>query len=270
MSSSTSPEATPQSPKQAPPSPDYVHGPEYPEYLATPNDKIPVEDQPLPADASPIALSPDYEVEEEESSEDDDEEEEEASKEDDEVEEDHLASADSILPAIDSVPSAKKTELFETNESAATPPPPRSSRIIVPLSSTSLCRAQKTVKPHPPMAASTKVLIVESDILEVDMPSQKRLCLTAPTHRFEVGESSTDRQTRHTLARRVDYRFIDTLDASIRASKGRVMTAVEEAWSCSEDRSMALEALIRTQEARITALEAQITTLQTQHSRMEW
>ncbi|GKB77436.1 hypothetical protein Tco_0944331 [Tanacetum coccineum] len=85
-------------------------------------------------------------------------------------------------------------------------------------------------------------------------------------------------------------RFIDTLDASIRASKGRVLTTVEEVndrvidlaatqrqdahkiyvWSRSKDRSMALEALIRAQEAHTTALEAQVGTLQTQHDRMEW
>ncbi|GKD08815.1 hypothetical protein Tco_1188500, partial [Tanacetum coccineum] len=41
-------------------------------------------------------------------------------------------------------------------------------------------------------------------------------------------------------------------------------------WSRSENRSTALEALIRAQEARITALEAQIMTLQTQHGQMEW
>ncbi|GJY55038.1 hypothetical protein Tco_0446702 [Tanacetum coccineum] len=118
-----------------------------------------------------------------------------------------------------------------------------------------------------------------SDIPEADMPSRKRLCLTAPASRFEVGESSTATATRqigHTLACRVDYGCIDTLDVSIRASEGRVMTTVEEAvyarhaWSCLEDRSTALKALIRAQEARITALEARITTLQIQHGRMEW
>ncbi|GJW95248.1 retrovirus-related pol polyprotein from transposon TNT 1-94 [Tanacetum coccineum] len=63
------------------------------------------------------------------------------------------------------------------------------------------------------------------------MPSWKRLCLITPASRFEVGESSTAaaaRQTRHTLAYRVDYGFIDTVDASIRASEGRAMIAVEE------------------------------------------
>ncbi|GKE62059.1 hypothetical protein Tco_1512426 [Tanacetum coccineum] len=65
-------EAATQSPEQAPPSPDYVlglehppspdyiPGPEYLEYVALADDEILVEDQPLPADASPTALSPGY------------------------------------------------------------------------------------------------------------------------------------------------------------------------------------------------------------------
>ncbi|GKG41599.1 hypothetical protein Tco_0473350, partial [Tanacetum coccineum] len=46
-----------------PPSPvevPYVLKPEYPEYLAPSDAKAPLEDQPLPIDASPIALSPGY------------------------------------------------------------------------------------------------------------------------------------------------------------------------------------------------------------------
>ncbi|GJT92609.1 hypothetical protein Tco_1081454, partial [Tanacetum coccineum] len=58
-----------------PPSPDYVPGPEhppspvevpyvpepeYPEYLAPSDAEAPLEDQPLPIDASPTALSPGY------------------------------------------------------------------------------------------------------------------------------------------------------------------------------------------------------------------
>ncbi|GJU28618.1 hypothetical protein Tco_1167239 [Tanacetum coccineum] len=53
-------EAASQSPEQAPPSPDYVHGPEYLEYLASSDNEIQVEDQLLPVDASPTALSPGY------------------------------------------------------------------------------------------------------------------------------------------------------------------------------------------------------------------
>nr|GFB29489.1 hypothetical protein [Tanacetum cinerariifolium] len=46
-----------------PPSPieiPYVPEPEYPEYLAPSDDEAPLEDKPLPADASPITASPDY------------------------------------------------------------------------------------------------------------------------------------------------------------------------------------------------------------------
>nr|GFA55161.1 hypothetical protein [Tanacetum cinerariifolium] len=46
-----------------PPSPikiPYVPEPEYPKYLEPSDDEAPLEDQPLPADASPIAASPDY------------------------------------------------------------------------------------------------------------------------------------------------------------------------------------------------------------------
>ncbi|GJW91584.1 putative reverse transcriptase domain-containing protein [Tanacetum coccineum] len=69
------------------------------------------------------------------------------------------------------------------------------------------------------------------DIPETNMSFRKRLCLTTPASRFEVEESLTvdvARQTGPTLARRVDYEFIDTMDAIIRASESRVMTAVEE------------------------------------------
>ncbi|GKE65415.1 hypothetical protein Tco_1519576, partial [Tanacetum coccineum] len=126
--------------EQAPQSPDYVPGPEYLEYLAPSDDEIPVEDQPLPFDALPTALSPGYvadsdpleedpeedptdyladegddDDEEEKSSEDDDDkDEEEASEEDEDEEEEHLALADSAaLPAIDPVPAAKETEPFK-------------------------------------------------------------------------------------------------------------------------------------------------------------
>nr|GEY74974.1 hypothetical protein [Tanacetum cinerariifolium] len=146
-------EEAPQSSEQAPSSRDYVLGPEYPEYVAPSDDEIPIEDQPLPADASPIALSLSYvadfdpleedshddpeedpadypaderdeEEEEEESSKDDDDEEE-AFEEDEDEEEEHLALADSaVLPVIDPVPSTEETGPFEIDESAATPPPP--------------------------------------------------------------------------------------------------------------------------------------------------
>ncbi|GKD31099.1 hypothetical protein Tco_1241877, partial [Tanacetum coccineum] len=38
----------------------YIPEPEYPEYLAPSDAEVPLEDQPLPTDASPTALSPGY------------------------------------------------------------------------------------------------------------------------------------------------------------------------------------------------------------------
>ncbi|GJT91064.1 hypothetical protein Tco_1079909 [Tanacetum coccineum] len=139
-------------PEQAPPSPDYVPGPEHAD------DEIVAEDQPYAEDASPTAQSPDYVSEsdpEADPEEDDDEDpeedlvdypadggddgddEDEPSEEDedddvdieadeDEEEEEHPAPADSVvvaLPTTDQAPSAEETEPFETDESAATPPP---------------------------------------------------------------------------------------------------------------------------------------------------
>nr|GFA03725.1 hypothetical protein [Tanacetum cinerariifolium] len=45
---------------EAPPSPDYIPGPEYPEYLPPADDVLPAEEQPLPAAVSPTAESPGY------------------------------------------------------------------------------------------------------------------------------------------------------------------------------------------------------------------
>ncbi|GJS81389.1 hypothetical protein Tco_0747930 [Tanacetum coccineum] len=174
-----------------PPSPieiPYVPEPEYPEYLVPSEDEAPMEDQPLPADASPVALSPGYvpDSDPEEDSEeehadypadggdgddepsgddtddddaDDDDEEPFEDEEDDEEEEEHLAPADSsVIPVVDPVPSAGDTEVFETNESAPTPRPPQ---IRIPFAQTRLRRARKTVRPEPPMSASMEARIAE-------------------------------------------------------------------------------------------------------------
>nr|GEV47921.1 hypothetical protein [Tanacetum cinerariifolium] len=103
---------------QAPPSPDYIPGPEEPEqapplpyYIPGPehvDDEIVAEDQPYAEDASPIAQLPEY-----------------VPESDEEEEEEHPAPADSVvvaLTAADQAPSAEETEPFETDESPATPP----------------------------------------------------------------------------------------------------------------------------------------------------
>ncbi|GKC44358.1 hypothetical protein Tco_1062080, partial [Tanacetum coccineum] len=155
---------------QAPPSPDYVPGPEYPpspdfvpepvypEFMPPEDEVLPAEEQPLPAAVSPTADSPGY-VPESDPEEDDDEDPEEdpadggddgddedESSDDDEdedvdiegdEEEEHPAPADSTavaLPAVDHAPSAEETEPFETDESAATPPPHPAYRVTARIS----------------------------------------------------------------------------------------------------------------------------------------
>nr|GEX25319.1 hypothetical protein [Tanacetum cinerariifolium] len=153
-----------------PPSPvkiPYVPEPEYPEYLVPSDVEAPLDDQPLPANASPTAASPGYMADsdldedpeedpkddhadyladggngDDEPSDDDndatDEEDEEPfeDEEDDEEEEEHLALADSsVVPIVDPIPSAGDTEAFKTNESV---PTPRSPHTIIPFSQTRL------------------------------------------------------------------------------------------------------------------------------------
>ncbi|GKA45568.1 reverse transcriptase domain-containing protein [Tanacetum coccineum] len=154
----------PEEPEQAPPSPDYVPG------LDHTDDEIVAEDQPYAKDASPTAQSPNYVLEsdlEADPEEDDDEDPEEdpvdypadggddgddedepseddedddmdiEADDDEEEEEEHLAPTDSMvvaLPAADQAPSAEETKPFETNESAATPPPHPAYRVTTRIS----------------------------------------------------------------------------------------------------------------------------------------
>ncbi|GJZ49762.1 putative reverse transcriptase domain-containing protein [Tanacetum coccineum] len=171
-----------------PPSPvevPYVPEPEYPEYLVPSDAKAPLEEQPLPADASPTALSPgfmadsdlnkdpeedhadypadggdgDDEPSDDDDDDTDDEDEEPFEDKDNDEEEEHLALADSsAVPVVDPVPSTRDTEAFETNESA---PTPRSPQTKAPFAQTHLCRARKTVRLEPPMSPSMEARIAE-------------------------------------------------------------------------------------------------------------
>ncbi|GKD16718.1 hypothetical protein Tco_1205876, partial [Tanacetum coccineum] len=138
-----------------PPSPvdvPYVSEPEYLEYLAPSNAEAPLEDQTLPANALPTALSlgyvadfdpnkdteedhTDYPVDggdgdDEPSDNDDDDTDDEddepfKDEDDDEEEEEHLAPANSsAIPVVDHVPLVGDTEAFETDESTPTPRSP--------------------------------------------------------------------------------------------------------------------------------------------------
>ncbi|GJV52494.1 putative reverse transcriptase domain-containing protein [Tanacetum coccineum] len=234
----------------------YVPEPDYPEYLAPSDDDIP--DKEDPADY----LADGGDNDDDSSVDDDDDDDDDKEEDEDEEEEEHLAPADSTVvapPAVDHVPSTKETEPFETDESAATPPLP------------------------PAYHTTSRIWHTE-----VDMPLQKRLLLTAPTPRFEVGESSvaTARQPGSTMAHRVDYSFIDNVDASIRDTERRTMAAIEaqedraavrteieilrrERLPYEQESSETRQALARS-EAHNRALEARIAVLETQAYHHEW
>ncbi|GJX41676.1 hypothetical protein Tco_0256666 [Tanacetum coccineum] len=169
--------------------------------------------------------------------------------EDDNEEEEHLAPADSTaVPITDPVPSAEDTEALETDEAAPTPvplpseaeverllalpipppfprtplpqipspplPPPLSSLHLPPLIPTSLPLPLSLL---PPLPASLFIPPVDrrEDTPEAVLSPHKRLCLTAPALRYEMGESLTA-APRPTGGHRADYRFIGTMDAEVR------------------------------------------------------
>ncbi|GKG30885.1 hypothetical protein Tco_0423373, partial [Tanacetum coccineum] len=132
-----------------PPSPvevPYVPEPEYLEYLAPSDAEAPFEDQPLPINTSPTALSlgyvadfdpeedpeedhVDYPVDRGDDDDDDDTDDEDEEpfedEDDDKEEEEHLALADSsVVHVVDPVPSVGDTKAFETDKSAPTPRSP--------------------------------------------------------------------------------------------------------------------------------------------------
>ncbi|GJX00256.1 reverse transcriptase domain-containing protein [Tanacetum coccineum] len=315
-----------------PPSPDYVSGPEHP----------PSPDQPLPADASPTALSPGYvadsdpkedwekdhadypadggdgddEPSDDDDDDTDDEDEDPFEDEDDEEEEERLAPADSsAIPVVDPVPSARDTEAFETDEAAPTPiPSPRrhTARMSVrpqtpiplpseadverlltlpipppsPLSPWSSPLPQITSPPLPPPPSPSSLHLPphvptslplpssplpplpaslfipplvdrREDIPEAELPPHKRLCLTAPTSRYKVGESSTT-APRPTRGHRADYGFIGTMDAKIRHQRAEeVGYGIRDVWV---DSTEAVEEVAPTTleevNARVTELAA--------------
>ncbi|GKC03891.1 putative reverse transcriptase domain-containing protein [Tanacetum coccineum] len=196
-----------------------------------------------------------------------DEEDEESFKDDEEEEPLALSnSALHVLDSVLSSKETEPFETEES--AATPPPPPTSSHHIILFSQTRIRRACISIRPHSPPSSSVEARIAEyidaptspspppssllplssplplipsppfplpspdrrGTILEADMPPQKRARFTIPSHRFKIGESSTAdaRQTGLTLTRSVDYGFIDTLDAIIRATDKRVMNALEE------------------------------------------
>ncbi|GJZ27849.1 hypothetical protein Tco_0572496 [Tanacetum coccineum] len=92
----------------------------------------------------------------------------------------------------------------------------------------STAAASPVVDPVPSAEATEPFKTDESAV--TPPPPPHRLLLTAPTPRFEVGESSAAAATRQSgsiMACGVDYRFVDTVDATVQASERRNMAAID-------------------------------------------
>nr|GEV49996.1 hypothetical protein [Tanacetum cinerariifolium] len=202
--------------RMAPPSSNYVPGPEHPpltnyvpspeylKYLVPSDNDIPIEDLPLPTDALPMALSPGYiadsdpKEDPDEDPQDDpevdpadypaiggDEEEEESFGDDADDKEEHLALADSSAISIDEpVPSAEEIEPFETDNCCYT-------TIIITTTIFTYSIIISTPQiPSPPLPLPSPPLLLPAtgrrkDVPEADVPPQKGLCLTALAPRFK-------------------------------------------------------------------------------------
>ncbi|GJS84176.1 hypothetical protein Tco_0750717 [Tanacetum coccineum] len=101
------------------------------------------------------------------------------------------------------------------------------------------------------------------DILEAELPPHKRLCLTTPASRYEVGESSTA-VPRPTGGRRVDYGFVGTLDAKARRQRAETVGyGIRDTWvdpreATKEIAPVTLEG-VNTRVTELTAVQEQDT-----------
>ncbi|GKD21477.1 hypothetical protein Tco_1223180 [Tanacetum coccineum] len=197
-----------------------------------------------------------------------------------------------------------ETEPFEENETAATPPPPRSPQTRVLFSQTRLRRAQKTVRPEPPMPASMEARIAEH--VTAPIPPTSPTYDQAPLgHRAAMIPESSAATVAG--APRGQYDFVDVVEArqglirspdhdartiaraadraedvgyvrALQASEHRMMTAIEKvnlrisyqaqrSDDCLRDR---VRQAYLSFEAQNRALLARLETLETHISRMEW
>ncbi|GKD56949.1 putative reverse transcriptase domain-containing protein [Tanacetum coccineum] len=192
------PEVAPQSPEQAPLSP--VPAPDSPGYIV---DSKPVEDD---SEENPEMDPIDYPF--------------------DEQEEEPSASTDPASHVPDYVLSSEETEPFEADESAATQPPPISLHTAC-IAEYAAASTPPSPPPSPlsplssplPMIPSSPLLLpspTRRDIIpKAYMPLRKRARFTAPSKRFEIGESSAvaaARQPEPTLARGTELDFMTALE----------------------------------------------------------
>ncbi|GJT20483.1 hypothetical protein Tco_0890420 [Tanacetum coccineum] len=248
-----------------------------------PNDDLEVDPADYPIDEG--------DEEEEQSSRDDadDKDEEEASVEedDDEEEEEHLAPADTFAIPIDDIvpltPMAAATEALITAVVAALP---SSSPPLSPLTPLSSLLPQNPSLPLPlpspplPLPAPSSPFLLPAtdcreDVPEAKVSPQKRLYLTTPAPRFEVGYGGESTTTLEELSQRVTD-LAATLARDTHEMRCHLHTAMllekearhaRQAWSHAMYYNRAVHAELLEYRAEVKALHEQISVLQRQRTK---
>ncbi|GJZ31900.1 putative reverse transcriptase domain-containing protein [Tanacetum coccineum] len=244
---------------QAPPSPDYMPGPEepqspppldfvpelmYPEYMPLEDEILPAEEQPLPAAASPTADSPGYIPES------DPEEKPEADNDEDPEEDpaDYPVDQDDGRRSLPEMMLMMRTRTRIRRRRRSTQLRPTLSHLY-----TVRLPGYLSEMSHPYHFLLGK----RTDRPEIILPPWKRLDIDLGL-RYEVGESSADAAARPIGGRRADYRFVDTVDAEIsRRRAEEVGYGIRDAWV--DPRDAAEEVPLTTLEGvntRVTELAA--------------
>nr|GEU65006.1 reverse transcriptase domain-containing protein [Tanacetum cinerariifolium] len=219
-----SPEAALQSPIQTPPvpqdedkcepmfiqphDPDYVPGPMCPKGYE--DDEA--EDGPVDY---PMDGGDDGDDDDDDSSGDDIDDED---KDEEEEEEEHLALADSAIV----IPTDELVSPPEGTEHVIPPPSTNTATTGATITTLRLASTQALIDtvtaaipspPLPPPLCIPPHVDRRDDILEIEMPPHKRLCLSTLGSKYEIKESSTAWMTKY---HRIDYGFVITLDAEAR------------------------------------------------------
>ncbi|GJY30900.1 uncharacterized mitochondrial protein-like protein [Tanacetum coccineum] len=140
-------------------------------------------------------------------------------------------------------------------------PPPPSSLHLPPQVPTSLPLPSSPLPPLPSLLFIPPPVDRREDIPEAELPPHKRLCLTALTSRYEVGESSTA-APRPTGGHRADYGFIGTMDAEIRSQRAEeVGYGIRDVWV---DPTEAVEEVASTTLEGVNARVAELIAVQEQ------
>ncbi|GJX91480.1 hypothetical protein Tco_0344806, partial [Tanacetum coccineum] len=152
--------------------------------------------------------------------------------------------------------------------SSPLPPPPLSLH-LPPHVPTSLPLPSSPLPPLPASLFIPPPVNRREDILEAELPPRKRLCLTALTSRYEVGESSTA-APRPTGGHGIDYGFIGTLDAETRRQRAEEEQDTRDIYDVIEDTQdrqtqlfHRVDGLVSSLQGQLSAASGQIQALQT-------